>query len=63
MLTVKKNRFGNFEHQPSRILFDPASQCAYGVQQSNGDILKLDKEHISLCIENGWSYFVPKRRY
>lgn len=63
MPTVKRNRFGNYEHSSTRIVFDLGSRCAYGVQQSNGDVRKLDKEDITLCISNGWSYYVPKRRH
>ena len=57
---IVRNQFNRFEHQESHIVFDMASQKAYGVQLDNGEVCELGDEEINLCRANGWSYQVKK---
>lgn len=58
-----KNRWGNFEHSDSKIVFNPNTQQAFGVQRSDGSIYSLDPARIDICVRNGWKYLIPEGRY
>jgi len=62
-MRIRKNKWGNYEHTDTHIVFDIKSRLAYGIQHKNGDIYSLDSDSIKICTKNGWGYFVPVQRY
>jgi hypothetical protein len=58
-IEVRRNKFGNWEHQGSGILIDRDTRKAYGKQQSNGSIGPLTSEDIELCKSIGFKYVLP----
>ena len=62
-MRIRKNKWGNYEHLDTHIVFDIKSRLAYGVQHKNGDIYSLDNDSINTCTKNGWGYYVPVQRY
>jgi len=58
-IEVKKNKFGNFEHQGSGIVLDRNTHKAYGKQNSDGTITELTEEDIEFCKSIGFKYILP----
>jgi len=58
-IEVRRNKFGNWEHQGSGILIDRDTRKAYGKQQSNGSVVPLTSEDIELCKTIGFKYILP----
>lgn len=59
---IYRNDYGRFEHKETRIIFDMATQKAYGVQLTNGEVIELSQKDIDICKEKGWSYQIKKTR-
>lgn len=58
-ITVKKNKFGNFEHTSTGIVFNPSNKKACGVQTKDGPVYPLKEEQIRICEQYGWEYEFP----
>ena len=59
VIEIKKNKFGNYEHFDSSLVFDNKTQKIYGKQSSDGTISKLTKEDIDTCNKYKFSYVLP----
>lgn len=59
---VRKNKWGNYEHEASHIVFDVKTKSAYGYQYPNGDVYSLGPEQVEYCIKNGWNYILPEAK-
>lgn len=59
VIEIKKNKFGNYEHFDSSLVFDNKTQKIYGKQSSDGTILKLTKEDLDTCNKYKFSYVLP----
>jgi len=53
---VKRNKFGNYEHEGTRFLLSRATQKVYGKQKSDGSVASLTKKDIEVCKSMGF-YF------
>lgn len=60
VIEIKKNKFGNFEHSDTSLLYDNKSDKIYGKQNSDGTIAKLTKDDIDLCNKYKFSYVIPE---
>lgn len=58
---LKRNKFGNFEHSRTGIVFDLSTKKAYGMQHPNGRVYSLGKKERRFCRENNWPFMVRKR--
>lgn len=60
--TVKivRNKWDNFEHTETGIVFDLNTKKAYGVQQANGKVRRLLDDDIKTCVSNGFGYYLFK---
>lgn len=58
-IEVRRNKFGNWEHQGSGILIDRDTRKAYGKQNSDGSVSPLTSEDIDLCKTVGFKYILP----
>ena len=59
VIEIKKNKFGNYEHSDSSLIFDNKTHKAYGKQNSDGTISKLTKDDIDTCNKYKFSYVLP----
>lgn len=51
---LRESMWGNYVHEPTGLIVDKATEKVIGVEGSEGKILPLKKEHISICIKNNW---------
>ena len=58
-IVIKKNQFGNYEHQGTRIVLDPNTKRAYGVQSDDGKIIPLTAHDIQKCEDLKFEYDLP----
>ena len=59
VIEIKKNKFGNYEHHESSLVYDNKTQKMYGKQNSDGSISKLTKGDIDTCNKYKFSYVIP----
>lgn len=60
-IVIKKNNFGNYEHNPTKLVFNKATKTVIGKQMDNGDIIELTSEDIDLCNEFKFKFKVPEK--
>jgi hypothetical protein len=53
---ICENKFGNYEHKGTGLVWDVNTKMVTGRQQLNGDISPLSDSDIQLCLANGWKY-------
>ncbi len=57
--TIRPNAWGRYEDVETKILFNPKTKAAFGVQDhKTGRVLSLEKKHIALCEKYRWKYHV-----
>ncbi len=56
---VRRNKFGNWEHQGSGILIDRDTRRAFAKQNPDGTQSPLTSEDIELCKSIGFKYVLP----
>jgi len=59
-IEVRRNKFGNYEHQGSGLVLDRTSGKVYGKQNSDGSIEELTEEDIELCKSIGFKFVIPE---
>lgn len=59
-ITIKRNKFDNFEHQETGFVFNNKTQKVYGKQNEDGTIEDLTSEDIDLCNKYKFSYIIPE---
>lgn len=58
-IEVRRNKFGNWEHQGSGILIDRDTRRAFAKQNPDGSQSPLTSEDIDLCKSIGFKYVLP----
>jgi hypothetical protein len=58
-MIILKNKFGNFEHVQTGIVFNKDKK-AYGSQAKDGCIIDLAPEDIETCRQHGFPFVPPK---
>jgi hypothetical protein len=58
-IEVRRNKFGNWEHQGSGILIDRDTRRAFAKQNPDGTQSPLTSEDIDLCKSIGFKYVLP----
>jgi len=56
---IKRNKFNNFEHEETSLVFNNKTQKVYGKQNEDGSISELTSEDINLCNKYKFSYYIP----
>jgi hypothetical protein len=59
-LNVRRNGFGNFEHQTTGLVLDPQTKCVYGKQIDDGSIADLTADDIDQCNKYKMNYILPE---
>ncbi len=59
-ISVRRNKFGNYEHPETHLVFNKVDKMVYGRQNDNGTVDDLDKETIDLCNKFKFKYVLPE---
>jgi hypothetical protein len=59
-IQIRKNKFGNYEHVESGLIFNKHTKKVIGKQQSDGQIIELSHSDIDLCNKYKFSYNLPE---
>lgn len=59
-IQIRRNNFGNFEHDETRLLFNNNTKRAYGKQNDDGSVSELTPYDIDLCHKYKFAYDVPE---
>ncbi len=57
---LARNKFGNFEHTETKLVFDKDDKIVIGKQDPGGDILDLTDEDIEICKQFKFNYRLPE---
>jgi hypothetical protein len=55
-LRVRKNKWGNFEHKETSMVFNPLTRKACGVQLASGHVRGIGSEEVKICAKYNWDY-------
>ncbi len=58
-IEIKRNKFGNFEHSDTSLLFDKKSEKVIGRQLPDGQIAQLRENDIEACYKYKFDFIVP----
>ena len=53
-ITLKRNKFGNYEHKETRFVVDKNTRCVYGKQNDNGSVDSLTPDDLKVCVEKNF---------
>lgn len=56
---IKRNKFDNFIHEETSLVFNNKTQKVYGKQNPDGTVADLTPEDIDLCNKYKFSYYIP----
>ena len=60
-IIVKKNKFDNYEHVHSGLVFNKNTKCVIGKQDHNtGNVLSLNEDDIEICKQYKFKFNIPK---
>lgn len=59
VIPVRKNKYGNFEHPESGLVFDRKTETVFGKQQEDGTISELTDDDIESCKRFKFKYKMP----
>lgn len=59
IIEIRRNQFGNFEHNDTSFVFNQETNKVYGKQHIDGSILPLTAEDINICNKYKFNYDIP----
>ena len=59
-VSIKRNKFGNYEHQETSLVMDKITQKIIGKQNPDGTVSPLTKEDIQICQQHKLQYTIPE---
>jgi len=59
-IVINKNKFGNYEHDETKLVFNKITKEVMGYQLENGEIRDIDVDDIELCKKYKFAYILPK---
>ena len=59
-IQIRKNKFGNYEHVDTGLIFNKHTKKVIGKQHSDGQIVELSHSDIDLCNKYKFSYNLPE---
>lgn len=59
-ISIKRNKFDNYEHCETSFVFNNKEKKVYGKQNSDGSVSPLTKEDIDLCNKYKFAYYIPE---
>ena len=61
VFSVKMNKYKNYEHEPTGLLFDRKTEEVYGRQKSDGQVAQLTIDDLETCKCLGFKFRIPER--
>ncbi len=61
VFSVKMNKWRNYEHEGTGLLFDRKTEEVYGRQKSDGTVVQLTLDDIETCKNLGFKFRLPER--
>ena len=58
-LIIKRNKWDNYEHLPTRFVFNPNTKIVFGKQENDGKVSRLTKQDIDLCNQYKFKFMLP----
>lgn len=58
-IQIRRNKFDNFVHEETGLVFNNKTQKVYGKQNPDGSVSDLTSEDIDLCNKYKFSYYIP----
>lgn len=58
-MTLRKNKFNNYEHLETKFIFDKTTKKVIGKQLDDGTIIELTIEDIEVCKKYRFKYLIP----
>ena len=58
-IIIKKNKWDNYEHTPTRFVFNPNNKTVIGKQENDGNVIQLNKDDITICNQYKFKYNLP----
>ena len=58
-IAIRKNKFGNFEHLTTKMVFNPKNETVIGTQNVNGTVDPLIDADIEICKQFNFKYTLP----
>jgi len=59
-VSIRRNKFGNYEHPETGLVFGKVDKCVYGKQNENATIDPLTPELIELCNKYKFKFVLPE---
>lgn len=59
-IIIKRNRFDNYEHEPTGFVFNKNNKCVIGKQSEDGNILQLDDDDFEICKQYKFKFDIPE---
>ena len=59
-IQLRRNKFGNYEHPDTKLIFSKVDRTVIGKQNSDGKILDLASEDIETCNKYKFKYHLPE---
>ena len=60
VIKIRKNKFGNYEHDDTKFILDKDTQKVIGLQNDDGSIDPLTDAHVDLCNKFKFAYDLSK---
>lgn len=60
VVEIKRNKWNNYVHTDSNLVFNNTSQKVIGKQNSDGSILELTIDDINICKQLGFKFILPE---
>jgi hypothetical protein len=60
ILRICKNKFGNYCHEESKLVFDINTKRVIGLQLENGNVRPINRSDIEICQKYKFQYSMPQ---
>lgn len=59
-IIIQKNKFDNYEHEPTGFVFNKNTKCVIGKQDSSGNVIELDDDDFEVCKQYKFKFNIPE---
>ena len=57
--TISRNKWGNYEHPDTKLVFETGSGCVIGIQNNDGTVTDITSDEIEICKKYKFKYRLP----
>lgn len=58
-IIINRNKFNNYEHVPTKFVFNHHTKTVIGKQMDDGKVIQLNRQDIELCNQYKFKYNIP----